>query len=190
MISLPAARAGAATMALAAGLALAGVAPAAAAPLSDACPARLAVKQSVVDDTPGWTSMSRQESYPFTRVSLYAGKPGDGARLVPTFENRGATGLRDGWKLPKLAAGYWVACEYGNTTAAVARKLDDDNDFCQANYDPRFTTLVVKHWVCLAWTPSKPSPAARAGSAAIRATGSTHRTPPAQAAQPMPGASQ
>ncbi len=118
--------------------------------LADACPAQLPVKQTVATAIPGWTPLDQQGSYPFQRVAFYPGAPGDAgaALIVPTLEFKGQAGLHDGWDLPRRSGGYWMACAYGNTTATVARKLADDVDFCQADYDGRFLTLVVKHWSC------------------------------------------
>jgi hypothetical protein len=117
-------------------------------PLVDACPAQLPVHQTIAQDIAGWTAVNEQASYPFARVALFPGPPGESARIVPTTEFNTAAGLHDAWDLPKRAAGYWLACSYGNTTATLARKLPDNVDFCQADYDGRFLTLVVKRWSC------------------------------------------
>ena len=118
--------------------------------LVDACPAQLPVRQTVATPIAGWTPLDQQGNYPFQRVAFYPGSPADsGATLiVPSTEYKGQTGLHDGWDLPRRAGGYWMTCAYGNTTATVARKLADDVDFCQADYDGRFLTLVVRHWSC------------------------------------------
>jgi hypothetical protein len=123
-------------------------APVAAPPLVDACPPQLPVRQALTQDFPGWTSLNEQASYPFTRIVLYAGPPAEGSRLVPTSEYRTASGLHDAWTLPRRAAGYWVACNYGNTAATLARRLPDNVDHCLADYDGRFVTLVVRRWAC------------------------------------------
>jgi len=117
-------------------------------PLADACPAQLAVKQTVSEPIAGWTSLDQQGSYPFMRVAFYAGPPADGGLIVPTVEFKGQAGLHDTWELPHRDGGYWMTCSYANTTATVARKLDDETDYCRADYDGRFATLVVKHWSC------------------------------------------
>jgi hypothetical protein len=61
-----------------------------------------------------------------------------------------------------------MTCAYANTTATLTRKLADDVDFCQADYDGRFMTLVVKHWSCgvkrLMAPPSWARPGARSAS--------------------------
>ena len=116
--------------------------------LSDACPAQLPVSQTVAEPIAGWTPLNQQGSYPFARVAFYAGPPGDTPLIVPTVEFKGQAGLHDRWDLPPHAGGYWMTCAYANTTATIARKLADDVDFCQADYDGRFLTLVVKHWSC------------------------------------------
>jgi len=118
--------------------------------LADACPPQLPVRQTVAAAIPGWTAQDQQGNYPFQRVAFYPGAPGDASAslIVPTVEYKGQSGLHDRWDLPRRAGGYWMTCAYGNTTATVARKLADDVDFCQADYDGRFMTLVVKHWSC------------------------------------------
>ena len=118
------------------------------APLADACPAQLAVKQTVSEPVAGWTTLNQQGSYPFVRVAFYPGPPADSTLIVPTQEYKGQAGLHDAWDLPRRDGGYWMTCSYGNTTATVARKLPDDTDYCRADYDGRFITLVVKHWSC------------------------------------------
>ena len=117
-------------------------------PLVDACPAQLPVKQTVSEPIAGWTPLNQEGGYPFVRVAFYPGPPADNALIVPSIEYRGASGLHDSWDLPRRPGGYWMTCAYGNTTATVARKLADDVDFCQADYDGRFLTLVVKRWSC------------------------------------------
>lgn len=116
--------------------------------LADACPAQLPVKQTITDTLEGWTPLNQQGSYPFTRVAFYPGPPAESALIVPTIEFKGQAGLHDGWDLPHRPGGYWMTCAYANTTATVARKLANDVDFCMADYDGRFMTLVVKRWSC------------------------------------------
>ena len=123
-------------------------ASAAATTLADACPAQLPVKQTILGALDGWTPLDQQGNHPFVRVAFYPGPPAQSNLIVPTVEYKGLTGLHDGWDLPRRPGGYWMTCAYGNTTASVARKLADDVDFCQANYDGRFLTLVVRHWSC------------------------------------------
>ena len=143
-------------------------------PLVDACPAQLPVRQTVTETIAGWAPMNQEGSYPFQRVTLHPGRPVDGDLIVPTFEYKGQAGLHDGWDLPHREGGYWLSCAYGNTTATVARKLADDVDFCQADYDGRFVTLVVKHWSCgvkrtmapPAWAHPATKPAAKPAAAA------------------------
>ncbi|MGN6529501.1 MAG: STY0301 family protein [Burkholderiaceae bacterium] len=143
-----------------------------AAPVADLCPRELAVRQTVAAEVPGWTPQNQQEGYPFARIAFYLGPPDTGTRQVPTWERRDATGLHDTWRLPKQPAGYWISCEYANTTASVSRRLDDDLAWCQADYDARFATLVVRRWRCL---PAAPSSSARSGRRAASASSHSGR---------------
>jgi hypothetical protein len=124
------------------------LAPAVAKPVSDACPAQLPVRQTVATPVAGWSALDQQGNYPFVRVAFYPGPPNESNLIVPTVEYKGQTGLHDGWDLPRRAGGYWMTCAYANTTATLTRQLADDVDFCQADYDGRFMTLVVRHWSC------------------------------------------
>lgn len=144
----PAKPPGASRPVVAASAASAGGAVAPSTPLSDACPAQLPVRQTVTQALTGWTAMDQQGSYPFVRVAIYPGAPAETSLIVPTVEYRGQAGLHDRWELPRRDGGYWMTCAYANTTAMVARRLADDVDFCMADYDGRFLTLVVKHWSC------------------------------------------
>jgi hypothetical protein len=117
-------------------------------PLVDACPVQLPVRQTIAQDIAGWTPQNQDSSYPFARVTFFPGPPSQTTLIVPTMEYKGQAGLHDGWDLPRNATGYWVACSYGNTTASIAKKLPDNVDYCQADYDGRFLTLVVKRWSC------------------------------------------
>ena len=116
--------------------------------LADACPAQLPVSQTITSPIAGWTLLNQQDNHPFTRVAFYPGPPAETALIVPTVEYKGQAGLHDGWDLPRRAGGYWMTCAYANTTATLSRKLADDVDFCMADYDGRFMTLVVKRWSC------------------------------------------
>ncbi len=143
----------------------ASAASASSAVLSDACPAQLPVKQTVSGTIAGWTAQDQQGSYPFTRVAFYPGPPAESSLIVPAVEYQGQAGLHDRWSLPRRPDGYWMTCAYANTTATLARKLADDADYCQADYDGRFMTLVVRHWSCgprrLVATPLPPRPATK-----------------------------
>ena len=116
--------------------------------LIDACPAQLPVRQTVSQSIAGWTPLNQDGSYPFARVAFFPGPPAETSLIVPSIEFKGSAGLHDAWDLPRRPGGYWMSCAYGNTTATVVRKLADDVDYCQADYDGRFLTLVVKRWSC------------------------------------------
>ncbi len=144
----PAAPAGRATSPPRAAVPASAAASSAGLPLSDACPAQLPVTQTVSEPIAGWTPLNQDGNYPFVRVAFYPGPPADNSLIVPSIEFKGRAGLHDGWDLPRRADGYWMTCAYANTTATVARRLPDDVDFCQADYDGRFLTLVVRRWSC------------------------------------------
>ncbi len=148
------------SIALAAAMFAGAAAPAATAPapvapasasvttLADACPAQLPVRQTVSETIAGWTPLNQQGDYPFVRVAFYPGNPAETSLIVPTIEFHGASGLHDGWVLPPRPDGYWMTCAYANTTATVTRRLPEGIDYCQADYDKRFLTLVVRRWSC------------------------------------------
>ena len=77
-------------------------------PLVDACPAQLAVQQTVSEPVAGWTPLNQQGSYPFVRVAFFPGPPADANLIVPTQEFKGQAGLHDSWDLPHRDGGYWM----------------------------------------------------------------------------------
>ena len=135
--------------------------PAAAAPISNDCPALLPVTQTIAGTIDGWTPLNQQGNHAFVRIAFYPGPPADTRLIVPTIEFQGSAGLHDGWDLPPRQGGYWMTCAYANTTATLARPLPVGIDFCQADYDKRFVTLVVRRWTCglrrVLAPPPKPS---------------------------------
>lgn len=116
--------------------------------ISDACPALLPVTQTIAETIAGWTPLNQQGNHAFVRIAFYPGPPADTRLIVPTIEFQGSAGLHDGWYLPPRQGGYWMTCAYANTTATVTRPLPAGIDFCQADYDKRFVTLVVRRWTC------------------------------------------
>lgn len=113
------------------------------------CPARLQVAQAPqpVSDA-GWQVTGSDQSHPLVTVSFFSGPPEQKAQLVPTSERRKGGRATATWTLEPRAPAYWVACEYGGTSAIASRQLPAEVGACTVEYDPAFSEPVVKRWSC------------------------------------------
>ncbi len=113
------------------------------------CPSELTVLQSIVQDVSGWKMYGSHRRHPFVNLSFSEGIPNESYILVPDEEKRKGSRLIARWELLKSTEGYWVLCEYADTSATVARKLPEDVAYCEVEYDRIFPEAVVKQWHCL-----------------------------------------
>lgn len=113
------------------------------------CPARLQVAQTPqpVADA-GWQVGGSDQSHPLVTVSFFAGPPEQKAQLVPTSESKKGRLATATWTLERREQAYWVACEYGGTSAIASRALPAAVSTCTVEYDPAFSEPVVKRWSC------------------------------------------
>jgi hypothetical protein len=113
------------------------------------CPPRLQVTQTPqpVSDA-GWHVGGSEQSHPLVTVSFFAGPPEQKAQLVPTSESRKGRLATATWTLERREQAYWVACEYGGTSAIASRALPPEVSACTVEYDPAFSEPVVKRWRC------------------------------------------
>ncbi|WCM91029.1 hypothetical protein M5C99_11320 [Acidovorax sp. NCPPB 2350] len=86
-------------------------------------------------------------------LAFFAGPPEQKAQLAPTRERAKGKNPSATWVLERRDEPYWVACEYGGTTAIAARALAQNVTACTVEYDPRFSTPVLKRWSCQYGTP-------------------------------------
>ncbi|WP_234383667.1 STY0301 family protein [Paracidovorax avenae] len=113
------------------------------------CPAQLQVQQTAesVAET-GWQVEGTRKNHPLVTISFFAGPPEQKAQLVPTRESRKGKSPTATWELERRDQPYWVACEYGATSAIATRALPVEVTACTVEYDPNFSEPVMKRWSC------------------------------------------
>ncbi|WP_225977115.1 STY0301 family protein [Paracidovorax avenae] len=113
------------------------------------CPAQLHVRQTPDNVAePGWQAEGTRKSHPLVTVSFFAGPPEQKAQLVPTKESKRGKSPTATWELERRDQPYWVACEYGGTSAIATRALPVEVTACTVEYDPNFSEQVMKRWSC------------------------------------------
>lgn len=118
------------------------------------CPVRIQVLQTAEPTTEeGWLLSGSRKSHPLATVSFFAGSPEQKAKLVPSREGKKGKAATATWVFEPSEQHYWVACEYGGTSATAARELPSGVTACTVEYDPAFSEPVMKRWSC---QPSKP----------------------------------
>ncbi len=112
------------------------------------CPEQILVQQTIEQAIPGWQAFGTHKSHHFRNISFYEGSPDKQYLLAPDSERKIKGKLIAQWPLPASEEGYWVSCEYTQTSATVAKKLPEGVNFCEVEYDENDTQPVVKKWRC------------------------------------------
>ncbi len=101
------------------------------------CPAQLHVRQTPDNVAePGWQAEGTRKSHPLVTVSFFAGPPEQKAQLVPTKESKRGKSPTATWKLERREQPYWVACEYGGTSAIATRGVAGGGDSLHSGIRP------------------------------------------------------
>jgi hypothetical protein len=100
-----------------------------------ACPATIAVEQRGSAPAPDWTVTYSGYQTAVAGVTIFDGPPSEQASLVPDSEKPSGDNLIQIWQLPKSDRGYWIQCNYANTTAQISRPLPASVSRCDVVYD-------------------------------------------------------
>jgi hypothetical protein len=112
------------------------------------CPAEITVEQKATPPDPQWKPFDSQPRHPFLSVAFSEGDPSGRAILAPTRQQKTKQRQADIWLFPESSLGYWLLCEYSGTSMTLSRPLDAGVKSCEAEYDPRFSSAVVKQLTC------------------------------------------
>ncbi|MGH7924300.1 MAG: STY0301 family protein [Candidatus Binatus sp.] len=116
------------------------------------CPPTIKVEQQASAPAPDWTVTYSGYETAIAGVTVFDGPPADEASLVPDSEKTAGDYMVQTWKLTKSDRGYWLQCNYANTTAQIARRLPADVARCDVTYDRNMHfvggALVVKSVNC------------------------------------------
>src|SRR5260370_40806282 len=87
------------------------------------CPPTLKVEQKAVSPGADWSVTSSGYDTALAGITVFDGPPANQASLAPDREHMTHDAVFQTWKLAKSGAGYWLECEYANTTAQISRRL-------------------------------------------------------------------
>ena len=117
-----------------------------------ACPATIVVEQRASAPAPDWTVSYSGYETAVAGVTIFDGPPAQQASLVPDSEKQVADNIIQVWQLPKSDHGYWLQCNYANTTSQISRRLPPSVKRCDVVFNPnmRFSggSNVVKSVNC------------------------------------------
>ena len=99
------------------------------------CPRTIAVAQSASAPAPDWTVTYSGYETAVAGVTIFDGPPAQPASLVPDNEKTSGDDIIQTWQLAKSDRGYWLQCNYANTTAQIVRRLPADVSRCDVVYD-------------------------------------------------------
>jgi hypothetical protein len=99
------------------------------------CPPTIAVAQRASAPGADWTVTYSGYETAVSGVTIFDGPPAQQASLVPDNEKTSGDNLIQTWQLAKSDRGYWLQCNYANTTAQISRRLPADASRCDVVYD-------------------------------------------------------
>jgi hypothetical protein len=99
------------------------------------CPPTLVVEQKTSAPAPEWTVTYSGYNTAIAGVTIFEGPSAEQASLVPDREQTIIDTVIQTWKLAKSGRGYWLQCEYANTTAQISRRLPVNVSRCDVSYE-------------------------------------------------------
>ena len=111
------------------------IAPVHLARAESACPATVTVEQRASAPAPDWAVTYSGYQTAVAGVTIFDGPPAEQASLVPDTEKPSGDNIIQIWQLPKSDRGYWLQCNYANTTAQISRRLPASVSRCDVVYN-------------------------------------------------------
>jgi hypothetical protein len=99
------------------------------------CPKTIAVEQKASAPAPDWSVSYSGYDTAVEGVTIFDGPPAGQASLVPDNEKTAGDDVIQTWQLTKSDRGYWLQCNYANTTAQISRRLPAGVERCEVVYD-------------------------------------------------------
>ncbi|MGA7872632.1 MAG: STY0301 family protein [Candidatus Binatus sp.] len=100
-----------------------------------ACPPELTVEQKAAAPASDWAVTYSGYQTAVAGVTIFDGPPSAQASLVPDDEKTIGDNIIQTWQLAKSDRGYWLQCNYANTTAQISRRLPASVTRCDVVYD-------------------------------------------------------
>lgn len=99
------------------------------------CPPTLAVEQKTSAQAADWAVTYSGYDIALAGVTIFEGPPAEQASLMPDGEQTTTDRFFQTWNLPGSGRGYWLQCEYANTTAQISGRLPANVSRCEVSYE-------------------------------------------------------
>ena len=116
--------------------------------LGEPCPAEIKVEQKAVDAPQNWKADDIEPHHFLINAGFYDGDPIELASLVPDKVIDNKKQKMAMWQLSSAVKGYWISCEYINTSVALSRQLDAKIKSCAIEYKLESSQLELKKITC------------------------------------------
>jgi hypothetical protein len=103
------------------------------------CPAKIEVKQTLAEKTPGWSVGSDNTPHLLSGMTFFDGKPEEMASLVPDSQSASGGKSVAVWAFGATGRPVWVACHYADTGIILQRELPKNTHSCSITYSTRET---------------------------------------------------
>jgi hypothetical protein len=116
------------------------------------CPMKIDVTQQLAAAQADWKEGAAKLPTELSGLAVYDGPPEELAQLIHDDEKETDKTWTISWDLPTNPRGYWITCEYANTTVTLTRKLPDTVTRCEVVHDRNVSfgggKLVVQSMDC------------------------------------------
>jgi hypothetical protein len=103
------------------------------------CPAKIEVKQTLAEKTPGWSVGSDNTPHLLSGMTFFDGKPEEMASLVPDSQSASGGKSVAVWAFGATGRPVSVACHYADTGIILQRELPKSTHSCSITYSTRET---------------------------------------------------
>jgi hypothetical protein len=100
------------------------------------CPIAIEVTQRLAAPQDGWTEgVDAVLPTELASLAVFDGRPEERAQLIHDDEQATSETSTIGWDLPPNPRGYWITCQYANTTVTLTRALPQSATRCEVVFD-------------------------------------------------------
>ncbi len=121
------------------------------------CPAKVSVEQELIDKPADWAEAVDSLPTELAGLAVFDGPPAERVQLVQDDDIEADKTWTSVWNLPANPRGYWITCQYANTTVTLSRALPPSATRCEIVRDRmvRFGSgqPVVTSMICSAAAP-------------------------------------
>jgi hypothetical protein len=107
------------------------------------CPPEITVEQKASAPDSNWTVTYSGYKTAVAGVTIFDGPPAEQASLVPDTDKTTESTVIQTWRLLKSNRGYWLQCQYANTTAQIYQRLPANVSRCDVTTSAMSSSAVA-----------------------------------------------